>query len=541
MSTLTHTVEPALHRSRRSFDDVARGALRRSLLPGIVFVCVLAIWQTAAATGLERARILPSPGAVVAALVAGWGPISVNVPTTLRTALTGYAVGAGLAILIATLFSVWAPALNQVVRAAIVLETVPALALTPIVVIVAPGPAAGSILSGLGVFFVVLMGTVAGLSETTPQMLEVHRASGGGPIRAVFQIRLWAALPTIFSSLMIAAPVAILGTIMTEFLVVGTGLGSMLLASYESLDTARVWALSLICALATTALFGAIALIRNLTVPWARARGVEYRPPRGNPRPWPWRVSAGLVTTVVSVIVVLGLWSAAIVAFRLNHFFAKTPMDVFRYLVLAPGAAANRNEILSYLLPTFVKGILGLAGGTLLAIACAWIIASSERIERALMPLLVTTRAIPFLTLIPAIMLIVRNGYLAAVVLTGITTFFVTLTALVQAAKFTPQEMLLLGRSYSIGTFARLRLITAPSVIPAFFAALKITVPSSITAAMTAEWLLTGDGIGRLMILGGMESRYSTLWASFTAMSLTSLTLFAVVVIAERLVMRRMV
>lgn len=508
--------------------------------PLLATAALLVLWQIAAWAGLESAQILPGPIAIARGFVDAIPAITANLPLTAGAALSGFVVAAALAIAVACLAATWAPALTQVVRSAIVLESLPALALTPIVVIVAPGHAAGAILAGLAVFFIVLMGTVTGLGSASPLMLEVHRAAGGRPAGAVWSVRLPAALPSIFSSLMIAVPVAVVGTIMSEYLVVGEGLGGVMIAAYEAMDAPRVWAVALVSAAFTGVLFRAIGLVRDLVVPWAQSRSTEYRaaaaPTTGPAR----RIASVVLTGATSVLVVLGLWVLALRGFGLNSFFAKSPADVWGYLVASPDAGAHLDEILGYLAPTLVKAFAGLVGGTVVAVLATWVILSVPLLERATMPLVVGFRAVPLLVLTPAIGLMVGSGAATAIVLAAVLSFFTTLIALVQAARSTPTDVLLLARSANAGAFDTQWLVTAPFALPALFGALRITAPGSLVAAMSAEWLITGDGIGFLMIQGGMESRFTTMWSAFVVLALVSLLIFAAVTLAERLVLRRL-
>ncbi|MGW9112855.1 ABC transporter permease [Microbacterium sp. NPDC055683] len=501
---------------------------------------LLIAWQAAAWSGLEAAHILPGPIAITGGLVDSAPAIAANLPLTAGSALVGYAIAAALAVAAACLAAMWAPALTQVVRAAIVLESLPTLALTPIVVIVAPGHTAGSVLAGLSVFFIVLMGTVSGLGAASPLMLEVHRAAGGRAAGAVWSVRLPAALPSIFSSLMIAVPAAVVGTIMSEYLVVGQGLGGIMLAAYEAMDSARVWAIALTSAALTGALFWAIGRIRDLVVPWAASRSTEYRAAAPTSSSPAHRMAVSALTGVVTVVVVLGLWVLAVRGLGLNAFFAKTPSDVWGYLVTSPDARENLAEILAYLAPTLAKALAGLAIGTAAAVLAAWLIVSLPLLERAAMPLVVAFRAVPLLVLTPAIGLLVGSGAATAVALAAILSFFTTLISLVQAARSTPRDVVLLARSANAGAFATQRLVTAPFALPALFGALRITAPGALMAAMSAEWLMTGDGIGFLMIQGGMESRFTTMWSAFVVMAAVSLLVFFAVALAERVVLRRL-
>ena len=79
-----------------------------------------------------------------------------------------------------------------------------------------------------------------------------------------------------------------------------------------------------------------------------------------------------------------------------------------------------------------------------------------------------------------------------------------------------------------------------PSSLPAFFAAVRISVPGAITGALLAEWLAVGGGIGGS--IGGFipQAQFTALWASVVAVTAVSLILYNVIQIVEDVVLARM-
>ena len=77
-------------------------------------------------------------------------------------------------------------------------------------------------------------------------------------------------------------------------------------------------------------------------------------------------------------------------------------------------------------------------------------------------------------------------------------------------------------------------------MVPAFFAAARIAVPATVLAATVAEWLATGTGIGNLMALAAVNSRYATLWSCVVVVTTIAAIAYGVVAIIERLVLARL-
>jgi ABC-type nitrate/sulfonate/bicarbonate transport system permease component len=85
------------------------------------------------------------------------------------------------------------------------------------------------------------------------------------------KVRLKASLPSLFAALRIAAPAAVLGAIIGEYLGGDNGLGVAMINSEQSLNIAGTWGIALV----TTALAGigyaVVAVVGRLVTPWARS------------------------------------------------------------------------------------------------------------------------------------------------------------------------------------------------------------------------------------------------------------------------------
>ena len=93
---------------------------------------------------------------------------------------------------------------------------------------------------------------------------------------------------------------------------------------------------------------------------------------------------------------------------------------------------------------------------------------------------------------------------------------------------------------YGGGALTKLRKVAFPSSLPAFFAAVRISVPGAITGALLAEWLAVGGGIGGS--IGGFvpQAQFAALWASVVAVTGASLVLYNLIQIVEDVVLARM-
>ena len=203
-----------------------------------------------------------------------WDDRSFYVPhlrTTIVEAAWGYLIGNAAAIVMAGLVVLVRPLSAVLERVGVAVYCLPLLALGPILQIVAPGSTTKVALAALAVFFTTMVCCIVGLRSADPASIDVVHAAGGGRRRAFFTVRVPAALPALFAGLRIAAPAALLGAIVGEYLGGRRGLGVAMIQSQSSFDVARTWGLALVMGLTV----GLVYAVTGRARPPAAAVGVR--------------------------------------------------------------------------------------------------------------------------------------------------------------------------------------------------------------------------------------------------------------------------
>jgi ABC-type nitrate/sulfonate/bicarbonate transport system permease component len=236
-------------------------------------VGMILLWWLLAVTVFSDGGAVPTPGAVLGKLWSDRHLYPPSVKSTVWIAIKGYLVGNGLAIgLAVACFGV--PVLDRIVlQIGVASYCLPIIAIGPILTTVFGGSTPQTSLAGISVFFTTLIGTLLGLRAADPASLDLVRAVGGGRISQMRYVRLRAALPSTFAALQIAAPAAVLGAIIGEFLGADRGIGVAMVAAQQSLEVARTWEFAIIASAVAGIGYGVTALVARLLTPWA---------PRGN-------------------------------------------------------------------------------------------------------------------------------------------------------------------------------------------------------------------------------------------------------------------
>jgi ABC-type nitrate/sulfonate/bicarbonate transport system permease component len=225
--------------------------------------------------------------------------------------------------------------------------------------------------------------------------------------------------------------------------------------------------------------------------------------------------------------------------FDVQPFIGKGPADVWRYLFSNPDSAANRHAVLQETGTTLRDAFLGLAFGSLAAVASAIAFNLWRPVERAFMPLAMVLRSVPLVAMTPLIVLMFGRDLQAITVISGIVTFFPTLVNVTLALSAAPQEAIDLFRAYGASPAKTLRKVQLPSALPALFASLRVAAPLALVGALLAEWLATGQGLGYKILQSGALSDYDGLWARVALVTVYSVLLYKVIGAIEKLVLAR--
>ena len=247
-----------------------------------------------------------------------------------------------------------------------------------------------------------------------------------------------------------------------------------------------------------------------------------------------------LGTFAGTIVTVLVLWQGAIIVFGLSPYVAKGPVDVWRFLFTDEDAGEHRAEIAENLAVTMADAFVGFCAGLLVALLIAVVFQLSKGIEAALMPIALLLRTVPLIAFAPVIILIFGRGFMTTAVMGGIVVLFPALVNIAFGLKSASPQMLDVATVYGGGSLTKLRKVAFPSSLPAFFAAVRISVPGAITGALLAEWLATGGGIGGVINGYFAQARFNDMWASVVVVTAVSLVLYNLVAILESTVLARM-
>ncbi len=244
------------------------------------------------------------------------------------------------------------------------------------------------------------------------------------------------------------------------------------------------------------------------------------------------RISAVVAPTCV-VLGVLAIWETATRAFDVPAFLLPAPSAVLASM------RANAGLLLQNGWVTTVEILLGFLLSIVVGIPLALAIFLWPPFARAVLPLLVSSQAMPKVAVAPLLLVWFGFGYLPKVLVAFLIAFFpVVINTAVGLAAIEP-EKIHLARSMGFGavdTFFKIRL---PTALPAIFGGLKISITLAVVGAVVGEFVGGDAGLGYLLMVANGSMDTQLLFAGIVALTILGVALYLLIEIAERIAIPR--
>ena len=236
------------------------------LLPFVIWWAVLhllAVPPMLGKTPLDVAAYVftgPQAAAVQARLLAA-------LAETLPIATLGLALGMAFAFALAVTSRLTPAFTRAFLPVALVTQTMPLVALTPLLVLILGRGTAVTLWITVSVtFFPAYVLMAQGLALVPRATLDLPRAYGAGALTELRLVSIPASAPWIFAALRLTAPRALLGVMIAEWLATGRGLGNLLNQSRGYLDFAMIWTVATVSVLVSVGFYQLVLLAERRTL-----------------------------------------------------------------------------------------------------------------------------------------------------------------------------------------------------------------------------------------------------------------------------------
>jgi NitT/TauT family transport system permease protein len=248
------------------------------ILPAVVAVVVLGVWEWAVWYWQVQPFVLPAPSAIAQTLVTELPSLLESAWITLTITVEAFAWALALGFIFAVVFAQSRTIERALLPYAVILQTTPIVAIAPLILIWVGGDHADRavlILAIIVAFFPILANTTLGLRSADPQLKELFQLYGASRWQTLVRLQIPTALPFLLAGMKISGGLALIGAVVAE-LVAGsgtsTGIAWRISEAGNRLQISKMFAALLLLSLMGIAIYSLLALLeRRLLHRWHEA------------------------------------------------------------------------------------------------------------------------------------------------------------------------------------------------------------------------------------------------------------------------------
>jgi len=234
--------------------------LRRALAPVLVGIAMLGLWHLLVTLNDVPSYLVPPPLQVAETLFQDRALLFAALLVTLKIALLALALALVTGVLIAFVFVQSRLMEMSLLPYAILLQVTPIVSIAPLIIIWARNLTLALVLCAtMAALFPIISNTSLGLRSVDPGLLDLFRLHRASRWQTLVRLRIPSALPYFFAGLKVSSGLALIGTVVAEF-VAGTGgsqsgLAYQILMAGINLNMPRLFAALFVITLAGVALY----------------------------------------------------------------------------------------------------------------------------------------------------------------------------------------------------------------------------------------------------------------------------------------------
>ncbi len=268
---LTRAPEATLPARSGKVRLVTRSTFIERLVSWLSPLVLLLVWELLVRSRILDARFFPAPSGVSKTLfgLITSGVLLDDIGISLTRIGAGFAIGATAGMVLGLVTG-----LSRLVRAAIrplvgVIYPIPKIAILPLVMLIfGLGEPSKYAIVAIGVFFLVMLSTMAGVMNIDKIYLDVGRNCGARRSDVLLTIAIPGALPLIFTGLRLAWGTALLLIVAAEFVSARSGLGYLIWNAWQTFAVEEMYSGLLAVSALGLVSFAVLDVIERRLIPW---------------------------------------------------------------------------------------------------------------------------------------------------------------------------------------------------------------------------------------------------------------------------------
>ncbi len=241
-----------------------------------------------------------------------------------------------------------------------------------------------------------------------------------------------------------------------------------------------------------------------------------------------------LTCQIALLIGFFGLWELLTKYYILDPFYFSSPSRMINTL----SKLFVEQNMFYHIGITLYEALLGFGISMIAGFSIAVILWWSETLRKILDPYIVVLNSLPKIALGPVIIIWFGAGTKAIVVMAILILIVITILSTLSALLSCEKDKILLLKSMGANKFQILFKLVLPNAFPEFISILKINVGMTWVGVVMGEYLVSGAGLGYLIVYGGQIFKLDLVMASTLILCILAGGMYAIVSLIEKKVMK---
>ncbi len=251
---------------------------RTVLLPILALGLLAVAWEGSVWFFKLPKYLFPALSVIWVEFLARFDLVLAHTLATLGTVLAGFGLSILISVPLAVLIASSSLVANAVYPLLVLTQSVPKVALAPVLVVaLGAGETPRLVVTLLVAFFPLVTSLATGLLATPADLIELGRSYRISWWEEMYRIRMPCAVPFLFNGLKLAITFAVVGATVGEFVAADKGLGYQIMAATAFFNTPMAFGALVILSLLGIALFQAVVLVERVFFPWSTPREGDLR------------------------------------------------------------------------------------------------------------------------------------------------------------------------------------------------------------------------------------------------------------------------
>lgn len=238
--------------------------MKRTLLGILGALVLITVAEVIGRTGI-LGQAWPAPTEAIGTVLGKEGTRNLllrSLGATLSAAGIGLLLGSAVGMLLGLAGFLLPPLRAGLDQLASILNTVPLVALAPLLIALVGANGMSSLTAALGAGFAMFVATATGFIAVSPAHSDYFRVAGASRTQQILRLSIPSAIPSLLDGLALAASGSVLGAVLGEWFGAPRGLGVLMISSMQNFQIDLLFIAALTCALISLAAFYLMAALQ---------------------------------------------------------------------------------------------------------------------------------------------------------------------------------------------------------------------------------------------------------------------------------------